>query len=111
MTWRVVEPDRMKTSLQESELQTLIPNESTSWPGVYRWVTVARGNGFDLKAIADALNQARFAFFNVRRLEDTRNDSVNLFSIDSASDSNSVMGAKKTRSVARKKTTHARRGK
>lgn len=64
LTWRVVEPDRMKSSLLEDELQTLVSNEGTSWPGKYRWVTVARGNGIDLKEIAEALNRARFTFFH-----------------------------------------------
>jgi hypothetical protein len=66
LTWRVVDPDRMKTSSLDSELQTLVPNEGTSWPGAYRWTTVARGNGIDLAAVAEALNRARFTLFDIR---------------------------------------------
>lgn len=66
LTWRVQDPDRMKTSSSDSELQTLVPNEGTSWPGKYRWSTVARGNGLDLQAIAEALNRARFMLVDIR---------------------------------------------
>jgi hypothetical protein len=58
MTWRVVEPDREKTSSLDSELQSLVPNPEHITN--FAWVTVARGNGDDLRAIAKALNQARY---------------------------------------------------
>lgn len=63
MTWRVVDPDHTKTSSMDSELQTLskfgYPKER------WRWVTVARGNGYDLTPIAEALNRARFTLGNI----------------------------------------------
>lgn len=60
MTWRVVEPDHEKTSSLDGELQALVPNPKhvTNWA----WVTVARGNSYDLAEIAKALNRARFTF-------------------------------------------------
>jgi hypothetical protein len=64
MTWRIVDPDRAKTSSLDSELQALVPNPEhiTS----YSWVTVARGNGYDLAEIAKALNRARFTLGDIR---------------------------------------------
>lgn len=64
MTWRVVDPDAKKTSSLDSELQALVPSPEhlTSWS----WVTVARGNGYDLTEIAKALNRARFTLFDIR---------------------------------------------
>jgi hypothetical protein len=62
LTWRVVDPDRLKTSSLDSELQTLVqvsPYDITKRMR-WHWVTVARGNGLDLMEIALALNRARF---------------------------------------------------
>lgn len=59
MTWRVVDPDSKQTSSLDSELQALVPSvnlDGRRW----HWVTIARGNGYDLEEIAKALNRARF---------------------------------------------------
>lgn len=65
LTWRVVDPDDEKTSSLDSELQALVPNPKHITN--FAWVTVARGNGCDLQAIAKALNQARFTLGGGRK--------------------------------------------
>lgn len=65
LTWRVVDPDSKQTSSLDSELQALVPSvnlDGRRW----HWVTIARGNGFDLGEIAKALNRARFTLFDIR---------------------------------------------
>lgn len=71
MTWRIVDPDANKTSSLDSELQALVrigsPYDLTKrLRNRLGWVTVARGNGYDLEAIAEALNRARFTLGDIR---------------------------------------------
>lgn len=63
LTWRVVDPDSTQTSSLDSELQSLA---RLGRKQNLHWVTVARGNGCDLAAVAEALNRARFTLNDIR---------------------------------------------
>lgn len=63
LTWRVNDPIHDDDSSMDSRLQTLVrgpgPKHTLSW------MTVARGNGYDLTEIAKALNRARFTLGDI----------------------------------------------
>lgn len=64
LTWRVLDPVHDEDSSLDSRLQT--PARSAGPKHTLHWVTVARGNGFDLAEIAKALNRARFTLGDIR---------------------------------------------